>query len=88
MNSIDCAVCKKRIKDFDHYLVVGYGIPLPQYSICQSCAKPVILFLEQHRLISFTDSRGISWKKHPEDVITEILDLDLKRVNKDRTSAE
>jgi hypothetical protein len=68
MNPTKCALCKKTIKDFDHYLTIGYGIPLPLYSICDRCGKPIIVFLEAHGLTSFTDQQGISWASKSEDI--------------------
>ena len=79
MNPTKCAICKKTIRDFDHYLAIGYGIPLPLYSICDNCGSPVIAFLEEHGLLSFTDQQGISWKANPEGELTEMTDL--HRVN-------
>jgi hypothetical protein len=61
MNQIKCAICKKRIKDFDRYLVIGYGISWPQYSLCSKCGAPIAVLLEQHGLISFTEANDISW---------------------------
>lgn len=78
MPTIKCAICKKRIEDFDQYVVIGYGLPLPQYSLCAICAGPITAFLEAHGLISFTEAKGISWDTNPEDVITDVLDLDSK----------
>jgi hypothetical protein len=69
MKSIKCDVCKRRIKDFDHYVEVGYGIPLPQYTICEECAGPIIDFLEAHGLQSFSDKQGISWSANLEEII-------------------
>lgn len=47
-----CSVYQKIIEDFDHHVVIGYGLPLPQYAFCASCASPIILFLQAHGLPS------------------------------------
>jgi hypothetical protein len=70
----DSLICKKIIKDFDCYIVIGYGIPLPQYSMCSDCASPVITFLETHGLRSFTDEQSFSWNAAPEDTFTDVLE--------------
>jgi hypothetical protein len=79
MNSINCVICQKAIKDFDHYLTVGYGIPLPLYSICDRCGQPIIAFLQEHGLSSFTDQQRITWKANPEATLAEVLNLNRKR---------
>lgn len=56
-----CNICKQSITDFDHQVVIGYVIPEPQYSLCQSCARPIINFLEQHGLPNFIRQRAFPW---------------------------
>ena len=81
MNPIDCVIYKKAINDFNHYLTIGYGIPLPLYSVCDKCGQPVIAFLEAHGLSSFTAQQGDSWNANPEESLAEILNLNQ---NKDK----
>jgi len=50
-----CNICKQSITDFDHQVVIGYGIPELQYSLCPACARPIIGFLERHKLLSFPE---------------------------------
>lgn len=45
-----CSICKKQIKDFDQFLVIGYGSPQPLYTLCSQCGMPVIDLLERHGL--------------------------------------
>lgn len=58
-----CDICKQAITDFDHQVVIGFGIPELQYSLCSSCAKPIINFLEQHGLPSFPKANSITWNE-------------------------
>lgn len=88
MNSIQCVICKEAIKDFNHYLTIGYGVPLPLYSICERCGYPIIAFLEAHGLSSFTDQKGIRWDANPEDTLTEALNLNLKRMSRRRSKGK
>lgn len=54
-----CEICKLSITDFDHQIVIGYGIPELQYSLCPACARPIIDFLERHRLPSFPEANSV-----------------------------
>lgn len=56
-----CDICKQAIIDFDHQVVVGYGIPELQYSFCRTCARPIISLLERYRLPSFPVANSVFW---------------------------
>jgi hypothetical protein len=58
-----CDICNQAITDFNHQVVLGYGIPELRYSFCPSCAKPIIEFLENHGLESFSKANGITWNE-------------------------
>jgi len=61
MKLTQCDICKRGITDFDNQIVIGYGISEIQYSLCPSCARPIIEFLERHSLPSFPNANGFSW---------------------------
>jgi hypothetical protein len=61
MRSDICAICKKPIEDYDMLVVVGLGIPLPQYSLCSKCGSPIASYLEANGLSNFTKANAISW---------------------------
>ncbi|HZS04755.1 MAG TPA: hypothetical protein VFD58_07965 [Blastocatellia bacterium] len=57
-----CSICKQPINNFDHSVVIGYGIPEVQYAFCETCGRPVVAFLNRHQLKSFTEAHKLSWQ--------------------------
>ncbi len=55
MNITKCDICKKEIKNRQE-VCIGYCMPLPQYSLCLKCSKPIVVFLEKHELIEKSKS--------------------------------
>ena len=51
MNITKCDICNKTI-DNDSEVCIGYLSPLPRYSLCLNCAKPVVDLLKKHKLIA------------------------------------
>lgn len=50
MNITKCDICHEEIER-DEEVCVGYLMPLPRYSLCLKCAKPIIAFLQKNKLI-------------------------------------
>lgn len=44
-----CDICRKRIKNRQE-VSIGYLVSWPQYALCLKCAKPIIAFLQKHKL--------------------------------------
>ncbi len=45
-----CDICLKKIS-WENKIEIGYKSIMPQFSVCESCGKPVVAFLKKHKLI-------------------------------------
>ncbi len=50
MDISKCDICREVIED-NNEVSVGYLSPLPRYSLCLNCAKPIIVFLQKNDLM-------------------------------------
>ena len=50
MRVTKCDICKKQIKDYSKEVDVSPPGKLSSLTFCLNCGKPIIKFLEKHRL--------------------------------------
>ncbi len=44
-----CDNCKKKIKQLNEAIVAGIGFP--EFSFCERCGKPIVVFLKKRKLL-------------------------------------
>ncbi len=51
-----CDKCKKEIKQLNEAIVAEVGFP--EFSFCERCGKPIIVFLKKRKLLQSNKTTG------------------------------